>query len=209
MGRVSERIGETDIALAKLHPGIKFVNSFMDIKADAKTFIRSKQVHMWDYLLIDGFSTGRQKLISLGARFEPQRKEGQPHSRLVEKRLNKYGEEVDVVLPRDGVIYISGSQNVYGASDNIRTKKPCIQDSACGSVLVRCSAAKRKHLNVNDMLALGEICGLFHFANLTSKFAVSAEDYLIYADAFDPLMDDGWTIVPPQGQSDGATNTLP
>lgn len=198
VGRVSERIGETDVALAKLHPGVKFENRFMDIKADAKTFILSDQVKYRDQVLFDSFTTGKQKLLLLGWRFERQRDEGGPHPRLIEKRQNGQGEMVNVVLPRDEVVYIAGSQGVYGTSDNIQTKRPYIRDRACGSVLVRCFAVGKQHLRISEMLDLGEVCGLFHFVDLTSKFAASAKGYLIYADAFDPLVADGWTIVPPQ-----------
>ncbi|KAI5861225.1 hypothetical protein GGS23DRAFT_158705 [Durotheca rogersii] len=208
VGRVVERVGQTDIALAKLHPGIKFVNNFMDINTNAKSLVPSNQVRLYDRFLIDGFSTGKQTLVSLGRRFEPKRAEGEPHSLLLEKRLDEDGEEIDVVMPKDEVVYIAGEQGVSGTSDNIQTEKPYIRDSACGSALVRCFAENKKHLPMKDMLALGEICGMFHYADPTSKYADSASKYLIYADAFDPLIDGGWTIVPPQGQSDGANTEL-
>ncbi|KAK4168080.1 hypothetical protein QBC43DRAFT_285385 [Cladorrhinum sp. PSN259] len=50
-----------------------------------------------------------------------------------------------------------------------------------------------------DGLKEGEICGMFHFADLTARYATEASSYLIYADAFDPVIEDGWTIKPVEG----------
>jgi ABC-type Na+ efflux pump permease subunit len=46
------------------------------------------------------------------------------------------------------------------------------------------------------VLARGEICGMFHYAALAARNAAMASSYLIYAGAFEPLLDDDWPILP-------------
>jgi hypothetical protein len=40
----------------------------------------------------------------------------------------------------------------------------------------------------------GEICGMFYFADVTATLVNFEESYLIYADAFDELIDAGWKV---------------
>jgi hypothetical protein len=72
-----ERVGEPgDIALAQLHDGVVFDNTFMDIvrkdgePVTTKTLMPSKSVNMRDTFQIDRFPTDMQLLTSLGRRYQ-------------------------------------------------------------------------------------------------------------------------------------------
>jgi hypothetical protein len=45
--------------------------------------------------------------------------------------------------------------------------------------------------------ARGEIGAMMHFADVQLLHASQAESYFIFADIFDPLIDQGWTIAQP------------
>ncbi|KAK1837193.1 hypothetical protein QBC39DRAFT_325971 [Podospora conica] len=192
VGHVVQRLGKTDIALMELAPGIEFENSFMGIKATARKFVHSKLVELYDEFLIDSFTTGQQRLLSIGRRFVVTRGPGQPDPHLVAPNGD------NSVLPPVGVAYISAQQGLCGTTEPVLTSKPYIRDSAYGSVLLR-SQSKTPRTDT-EALEQGEIVAMFHFADLTAKYATEASSYIIYADAVDPLIDDGWTIVPVKGE---------
>ena len=73
------RMGNTDIALAKLHDGVVFENSFMEMAFPAKTLVPSKEQLIGDSYLIDSFTTGKQRLLGCGARIIIGRRPGRPH----------------------------------------------------------------------------------------------------------------------------------
>ncbi|KAI1372472.1 hypothetical protein F4677DRAFT_463290 [Hypoxylon crocopeplum] len=62
---------------------------------------------------------------------------------------------------------------------------------------IKCRQDDRK-TPVAEVLKRGEICGMFHYADLQAKHA-SVAQYIIYADSFDPLIEDGCTIVQSEG----------
>jgi len=199
VGYVKERVGKTDIALAKLDDGIVFQNTFMDVNATAKRFLHSERVGLWDVFYVDGFSTGKQRLMSLGRRFQVARKRGQPHYHLAAPD----GDD-EAFLPPDDIAYISAKHGVCATGQPILTTKPYIRDSARGAVLLRCRDGLKPRDTEATVMARGEICGMFHFADLTARNAAGAGEYVIYADAFDPLIEDGWTIVPGPGDVEEA-----
>jgi len=79
--------------------------------------------------------------------------------------------------------------------DDVQTKPPYIRGRACGAVLVRVREGGKKGCNQNEMLARGEVCGVFHYADLTPRNRVSAAQYLAYTEVFDPLIKEGWRVV--------------
>jgi hypothetical protein len=163
VGQIVERVGKTDIALAKLHDSVTFENTFMDINAVAKRFVHSKEVEYFDEFLIDSFSTGKQKLTSLGRRWQIARKAGQPHPDLVAPG----GDES--MLPSDEVAYVSAVQGVCGTSDPTLLSKPYIRDSTCGAILLRCRMGMARERPEKEVLARGEICGMLHYPDLTAR----------------------------------------
>ena len=62
IGYVAERVGETDIGLAKLDDGIVFSNRFLDIDTSAKTLLLLEDISQGDTVLMDSFVTGRPAL---------------------------------------------------------------------------------------------------------------------------------------------------
>lgn len=63
---VTERVRNTDIALAKLNDDVTFENRFSDIDADAKVLVPSSNIKQKDQFYINSFVTGRQFLVSAG-----------------------------------------------------------------------------------------------------------------------------------------------
>ncbi|KAK3363833.1 hypothetical protein B0T25DRAFT_528550 [Lasiosphaeria hispida] len=190
VGRVVTRVGCTDIALASLHGGIRFENRFLNIPTLAKCLVHSSAIQLNDSFVIDGHTTGAQTLRSLGARWQLEKHN---KSEVIPPNDN-YS-----LLPDPNVIYIAAKQGVCGTSDPVLTTRPFIRSSACGSVLVRCRKGQG-NLTRKEVLECGEVCGMFHYADLTPKNRTAASDYLIYVDAFDPLIEDGWSVVPVPGQ---------
>ena len=84
------------------------------------------------------------------------------------------------------------------------TQRPYIRDSAYGAVLLRYKDGTDQSIAEREVLDRGEICGMFHYADLTARDANSAGEFLIYADAFDPLILDGWSVIPAPGMREEA-----
>ncbi|KAK7420223.1 hypothetical protein QQX98_002878 [Neonectria punicea] len=177
VGFVSERIGETDIALARLHPDISFENKFMQIEAVPKIFLPGQKVERGDLFVVDSFVTGKQPLFSYGCRYPVKR-------RVTHDIWTPEGVEG----PSPNVAYISLQQNAFVAGTGM-------WDGMCGSVLLRTKSYRMRGESPESRMKRGEIAGMMHWANLTSKFANTVNQYICYADAFDPLIEDGWTIV--------------
>ncbi|KAK1766322.1 hypothetical protein QBC33DRAFT_116863 [Phialemonium atrogriseum] len=191
VGIVTERVGDTDIALAQLDNGIVFENTFMETNAIAKTLVHSKFQSMRDVYVIDSFVTGQQFLKGFGQRAVFERRAGRPHPHLYSPAGAEH------LAPPHTVAYIRAKQGVFTTNAPVMTKEPHIRDSVCGTVLLRCKDGKRQKDTQKQVLERGEVCAMMHFADLQSKTAKKANDFLIYADAFDPLIDAGWEIVPP------------
>ncbi|KAK0648936.1 hypothetical protein B0T16DRAFT_409126 [Cercophora newfieldiana] len=191
VGHVVRRIGNTDIALASLGEGVAFENTFMDIQACAKRLVHSDSINLNDVYLIDGFTTGRQRLPGCGARFELDRDPVHP------ALISPNGD--GSLLPPPG-IYVSVVQGVCATMDDVQTKPPYIRGRACGAVLVRVRDGRNLGCKQKEMLARGEVCGIFHYADLTPRNRESATQYLAYTEVFDPLIEEGWRVVPAPGQ---------
>ena len=196
VGFVRERMGNTDIALAQLDKGVVFENSFMEMEYAAKTFIHSDDQRLGDEYIIDSFTTGKQRLLGAGKRFQIQRKTGQPHYHLTVAKDNEHA------LPPDEVAYIELEQGACVTNEQMMQSKPYIREGSCGAVLLRCHDITSREAP-KTVMNRGEICGMMHFANLQARNTAEADNYIIYADAFDPLIEDGWKIimVPEDAQS--------
>ncbi|KAK4160656.1 hypothetical protein QBC43DRAFT_303575 [Cladorrhinum sp. PSN259] len=153
------------------------------LEEERRKFVHSELISLFDEFLVDGFTTGLQRLVSLGRRWQIARKPGQRHSHLAAPNGD------NSVSPLDEVAYISAKQGVYNTSDPILKSRPYFRNRAYRAVLLRSKTRIKKYA-----VKQGEICGMFHFADLTARNATEASSYLIYADAFDPLTDYGWTI---------------
>jgi hypothetical protein len=183
VGYVSERIGETDIGLAKLD--MPFNNRFLDIDATPKTLLHTDDIKLFDAFAIDSFVTGFQQLRCLGVRFRTE-KTG-------EKELK--GDPKNFPTPGQ---YISFVQGIYATSAPVISTKPQIREGVCGSVLFRISKAKsssKKSPSIEqdvEVMAEGGIGGFMHWSDLQSK---SQEvNLLCYADAANELFEAGWEV---------------
>ena len=123
VGNIVERIGTTDIGLAKLKDGIAFHNRFLDIPTTAKTLTPLENLAVNDEFLIDTFVTGRQRLRLQGKRV--------PN---MESLPALKGSAQD--LPPPGR-YVSFSQGIYATGSTEIPGTPKIREGVCGSAVVR------------------------------------------------------------------------
>ncbi|KAF4485546.1 hypothetical protein FAGAP_11609 [Fusarium agapanthi] len=196
VGFVCERVGETDIALIELNDDVVFENKFMEIDAAPKVLLHSKQHRIGDEYIFDSFVSGTQTLSCLGERFTPSQRSGRNRQALA-RPTNDKGDG-----PLDDVMYIAFEQGAFVTNAPTILKKPQIRDSVCGSVLLRSKAAKRPATKTMAMQA-GEVGCMMHFADLQFQSTASADNYIIYADSFDPLINDGWKVVQDPVENEG------
>ncbi|KIL86385.1 hypothetical protein FAVG1_10214 [Fusarium avenaceum] len=188
VGFVRERLGETDIALAQLHDGIVFENEFMETEMAPKKFLKSVDHNIGDLFTFDSFAVGKQTVSCLGRRFTIGWKGSGPHPHLVQSGGG----------PVDRVMYIAFQQGAFVTNSPEITGKPQIRDRVCGSVLLRCSDKSRgnkRRLTQKTTMEEGEIGGMLHLADLQFKNSDQIDNYILYADSFDPLIDAGWNVV--------------
>ncbi|KAK0730961.1 hypothetical protein B0H67DRAFT_639405 [Lasiosphaeris hirsuta] len=187
---VVARIGNTDIALGRLDDGIQFENESMGTNIRPRLRSHHKNMQYTDRVELNSFTAGRQVLMVMGSRLEVRRTPGPAHSTI------RAPPNTDHLLPTQGVPYIHLHQGVYATVDEVLEERPFIRDSACGAVLVRYSDGK---VGPRTVLQRGEVCGMMRSADIThSKCSVNG--YLAYADSFAPLIEEGWTAVPPLGE---------
>jgi hypothetical protein len=170
---VAERVGETDIGLAKLDDGIVFSNRFLDIDTSAKTLLLLEDISQGDMVLIDSFVNGRQALRCVGTRV------------VTGKRSSLKGKAKD--LPQGNFIQLYQGIWATNAPEIRGTTK--IRAGVCGSAVVRSKAS-----GATKSLDRGEICGFMHWSDLQMKYAQNGE-LLCFADALDELINHGWKCV--------------
>lgn len=193
IGYVCQKVGNTDIALMRLHDGIRFENKFMEIDAAPKKLLHSNDAAINDEYVFDSFVTGKQTVRGLGKRYI--KRVGKEGSFRQYEGPDKTKTNDPTTEPQLGETYITFSQGIYATTAEV-TKKPHIRDSVCGSVLLRTKTFRmddsRKRKKV-DVTGEGGVSGMLHFADLQHKNSEAAY-FLCYADVFDPLIDDGWTV---------------
>lgn len=187
VGFVREKVGRTDIALAQLNDGVIFENQLMEMDYAAKVFVHSDDQRIGDEYMIDSFATGKQRLIGLGRRFEIGRRSGAGSLTVPQGHEH--------LLPTKKVAYVATRQGAYATNHPTILREPIIRDSVCGSILLRCYERGIERTEENKVMKKGEVCAMMHFADLQPKCAERAEQYLCYADAFDPLIEGGWKVV--------------
>lgn len=194
VGHVVKRVGSTGIALASLLEEVAFENTFMDIKACAKTLVHSNSLQVNDMYVTDGPASSRQRLVGLGARFELSIR--RPVHR---ELLSQSGDGAPP--PPAPVRYVSAIQGVSAMMDDGQNGPPYTRGRACGAVLVRVrDGSGQKDSSPREMLARGEVCGVFHCADPIPMRRESVAEYLVYTDVFDPLIEEGWRVVPAPGE---------
>ncbi|KAI9771651.1 MAG: hypothetical protein M1840_001866 [Geoglossum simile] len=176
VGSVIERIGFTDIGLAKLKDGVSFSNQFLDLPTSAKKLLPLDEVGVMDDFLFDSFVTGRQRVKCLGKRILMKGK-----SKAVLK-----GKPDD--LPGPGK-YIDLRQGVYATNSPEIHGYPKVREGVCGSALVR----SKRATDGSDRLEEGEVAGFMHWSDLQLKYYVSG-NLMCFADSVDPLIEEGWEV---------------
>ena len=174
VGSVIERIGSTDIGLAKLKDGVSFSNQFLDLPTSAKRLLPLGEVGVMDDFLFDSFVTGRQRIKCLGKRILVK-----GGSKAVLK-----GKPEDLQGPGK---YISLQQGVYATNSPEIHGYPKVREGVCGSALVRA----RRAADDNDRLEEGEVAGFMHWSDLQLKYDVSG-NFMCFADSVDHLIKEGW-----------------
>ncbi|KAK2787197.1 hypothetical protein FQN53_005621 [Emmonsiellopsis sp. PD_33] len=169
VGYVSERIGSTDIGLAKLHDDISFDNRFLDIDTAGKVLVPSSQVNIGDEFLIDSFVTGHQRLVSAGVRVLGKQREQDPSE------------------GKHAVIH----QGIYATNDPKALSSPKLRSGICGSAIVRLKRARQQSKCLED----GEVCGFVHYADLAMMKHSPEARYYCLGDPVDSLINDGWKCV--------------
>ncbi|MCJ1240267.1 hypothetical protein MMC14_008267 [Varicellaria rhodocarpa] len=188
VGYVKDRIGNTDIALAELKKEFEFKNEFMEMGYRPKALLASEDVTPGDEFLLDSYSIGKQKLKCLGRRafFSATSVPAGPD-------VNRQ------VLPgtadAEGPLrFIEFDQLCCGMNEPIMASELYIRDGACGTVMLRCSM-RDENLSPHEVLSRGEVCAMMHFGDIKEKGFLTGDNYYIWADSFDPLIKEGWTVV--------------
>jgi hypothetical protein len=136
IGYAAERIGNTDICLAKLDDGIEFENRFFDTpdpRTPPGTFFPCKNIE-GQYMLIDSFVTGLQTFMTLGWRKLVTLRERN------DRRLNSSLRKplVTTEAPDVNTDWVITDQAVHGSDINDNLRNSRVRPSAGGSVLVCC-----------------------------------------------------------------------
>lgn len=117
VGRVTSRIGSSDIGLAKVDR--PFSNRFLDLNGSATSLLHSKDATLLNTkLYIDGFVTGPQQLVCAGLRFVRSRSTGDP-----------------ATTPKFGP-YLGIWQGIYATSAPEIIGQPKIREGVCGAAVL-------------------------------------------------------------------------
>lgn len=176
VGHVVERIGTTDIGLAKINDGVNFSNRFLDIEATAKTLVPLREVTQKDTFVIDSFVTGRQALRCAGKRI------------VLKEGASSYLKGSSENLPLPGK-YLWLHQGVWATNAPEILGTPRLRAGVCGASIVR---AREGAVNVLDK---GQVCAFMHWTDLQMKYNVAGELFC-FADGVDELIEAGWECLP-------------
>lgn len=192
IGYASERIGNTDICLAKLSDGIQFENQFFDDpepRRSPKTFLPWKNIEEGDLMLMDSFVTGPQQFIALGWRKVVMLRErsNRRHASSLRKPSHTAPQ------PDMDTDWVITNQKIHGKNINNITKESRIRRSACGSVLVDCGRLSDSKKVPPKWVAGDRVAGMIHWVDVKETY--NAGQVLMFSDSFDPLAAVGWSIV--------------
>jgi hypothetical protein len=150
-----------------------------------RKLLSPEEQHIGDMYVIDSSVTGKQILEGFGRRFT-------------------VGQGAEEMMPPNNVKYIALEQGAFVTNSPVILEKPEIRDSVCGAAILRCGLAKekRKRIRQEAVIERGEIRGMMHFADFQFKFSSKAGDYIMYADAFDPLVEARRSIIQEQEDRD-------
>jgi hypothetical protein len=188
VGYLKERVLSTDIGLAKLDENeVVFENNFPKMGTVAKRFLHSREIKIWDEFLLSSSAPGKppHKLVSMGMRFVIKHNEGKKSC-------------------------ITAKQILCAGNDPALTSKLRTSNPACGAVLVKCRDGKDRSISQEKVLEKGLVCAMFPYADLQANDQPGRyiQDYFMFADVFDPLIEDKWTIVPGPAAGSGTAQAV-
>ena len=184
IGHLEQRLPDSDIGLVKVNEQVAFENVLMDTDIRPKALLRLDDVKAGDDYLFESFVTGKQRLRCLGRRFPIIRHRATAHPTLSSPPGKTH------LLPPDNTGYVKLAQGVLATNTPVLKREPTIRDRVYGSVLVRCGMGGEK----DKVLERGEVAGMLHYADLRELYHATPA-LLMYADAMDPLIDDGWRVL--------------
>ncbi|KAJ6256136.1 hypothetical protein Dda_8971 [Drechslerella dactyloides] len=183
VGWVEKRFGDSDVIIAQLDEGITFENKILSgLDTEPKVLLRSDELCETDEFLTESYAGGRERLRLAGvlARLTKRSQRSQAHP------ITSRGGSIQ----NTNETHIRCRQQIYMRSgyEILRPRRP---DGSPGSVLVRC--ATQVDDEITDVLERGQICAMVHSKNIRQRCA-TARDLLVFAESFDPLIDDGWEV---------------
>lgn len=211
VGTVTERIGSSDIGLAKVDK--PFSNRFLDLDGSASSLFHSRDMKSVNEVFwIDSFVTGPQRLASNGTRVLK--------ANMRAKEL--FGDPSALLGPRK---YVELVQGIYSTSAPEINGEPKIREGVCGAAVIR--GRLRRPAPRNETLVgqgssptpsgrglekpspadsatplrrrftdegTGEVAGFMHWSDIQSVY--NGGELLCFADVVDGLIEDGWSVVP-------------
>lgn len=77
------------------------------------------------------------------------------------------------------------------------TSEPHVRAGASGAVFLRCGYATKQGKDDDEckMLERVEVCAMITYADLQDEFSLRADNLLIFAYSFDPLINECWVLV--------------
>jgi len=165
-------IGDVDEALSEdiglINPVVPVSNEFLEIKTKARNLIRAEDIGDHDLVCVDSCFSGPQTLQSAGSRWGKRYAHG----------------EGDPSYPNTSVVL---EQRIFTASAPFVPAPPVVRLGMCGTPLLRVGNA----LDTSVTAERGDILGFFLWCDIKSY---SGPSLLCYAQACNPLIDEGWTV---------------
>ncbi|KAF3927315.1 hypothetical protein ABW21_db0201609 [Orbilia brochopaga] len=126
------------------------------------------------------------------------------------RKMRSNRTEASPVISRGGPIpepdekYVMLKQSIFIGNGN-RYQHPSTPEGSYGAVLVRCSSIAKvdDQYQKTDVLDQGCIFGMLHPKNIQLE-TMSANDTLLFADAFDRLLEEGWEVDQFEGEDFGS-----
>ncbi|KAJ4271404.1 hypothetical protein NW762_000106 [Fusarium torreyae] len=173
LAHIPEQVHKSDLVLAQLKGSVRFQNLLDNTKL-INTLVRSDVLIFGSPCVISIPATEPQMLFRYGKRFEIARNSCAP--------------------PR-----ISRELGVYLANNPASLCPPNTKKSLSGALILDCFVDVSPGDPVPDPQELGQVCGMVSSVNysLSQGYALRGEDYIVYAEEFDSIIDDGWEVARP------------
>jgi hypothetical protein len=150
VGIIDEKLGD-DIALVKSQ--LPFSNDFLDLEQKAKMLMKASDSQWGSFFFIDSAFTGKQKLISIGAR-AGKRRGGK-----------------NWMSPKENHEYVVLKQDVFSVQSPIIEQSPMIRNVVCGSPLIYAETKEGREAQILEK-------GMVYYSNIAQR----TDDLLFLSD---------------------------